>query len=284
MTQLLKQSTSVVIPFGPFVDKTDGVTEETGLVSALDHASTGIKLSKNGGALTIRHASVTASTYDTYGNYLVTLDTTDTNTLGRLRVQFNETATCLPVWQDFMVVTANIYDSLVGGSDLLDVSVTQLAGVAQSLTDLKDFADDGYDPSTNKVQGVVLTDTVTTYTGNTPQTGDVFPLASTEIADIKAKTDNLPSDPADASVIAGLIDALPTANENADALLDRANGVETGFTLRQALRLVLSTLAGKISGAGTTNVVIRDVNDSKNRLSAIVDSDGNRTSVTKDVS
>jgi hypothetical protein len=54
------------------------------------------------------------------------------------------------------------------------VDVTSLGGSAQSATDLKDFADAGYDPSTNKVQGVVLTDTVTTYTGNTPQTGDSF--------------------------------------------------------------------------------------------------------------
>lgn len=36
-----------------------------------------------------------------------------------------------------------------------------LGGAAQSATDLKDFADDGYDPSTNKVQGVVLVDTAT---------------------------------------------------------------------------------------------------------------------------
>lgn len=55
-----------------------------------------------------------------------------------------------------------------------EVDITHLVGVAQSATDLKDFADDGYDPSTNKVQGVVLTDTVTTYTGNTIQTGDSF--------------------------------------------------------------------------------------------------------------
>lgn len=33
--------------------------------------------------------------------------------------------------------------------------------------------------------------TINAYTGNTPQTGDVFPLVSTEIADIKAKTDQL---------------------------------------------------------------------------------------------
>ena len=51
-------------------------------MSALDHASTGIMLAKNGGTLTIRHATVTASTYDAHGCYKVTLDTTDTATLG----------------------------------------------------------------------------------------------------------------------------------------------------------------------------------------------------------
>lgn len=44
------------------------------------------------------------------------------------------------------------------------VNVTQLGGVVQSLTDLKDFADAGYDPSTNKITGVVLVDTTTTNT------------------------------------------------------------------------------------------------------------------------
>ena len=42
------------------------------------------------------------------------------------------------------------------------VDVTQLGSNTQSATDLKDFADAGYDPSTNKVQGVVLVDTTTT--------------------------------------------------------------------------------------------------------------------------
>lgn len=122
---LLKQSTAVVIQFGPFVDKTDGVTLETGLVSALDHASTGIMLSKNGGTLAVRHATVTASTYDAHGCYKVTLDTTDTATLGSLRVIYTDAATCVAVWQDFQVVPANVYDSLVGGSDTLQVDVAQ---------------------------------------------------------------------------------------------------------------------------------------------------------------
>lgn len=42
-----------------------------------------------------------------------------------------------------------------------EVDITHIGGAAQSATDLKDFADDGYDPATNKVQGVVLVDTLT---------------------------------------------------------------------------------------------------------------------------
>ncbi len=76
----------------------------------------------------------------------------------------------------------------------------------------------------------------------------------------------------------------PTANAIADALLDRADGIETGFTVRQAMRLILAAEAGKVSGAGGTSVTIRDVNDSKNRIVATVDTNGNRTAVTKDVS
>lgn len=127
---LLKQSTAFVIPLGPFVDSTDGKTLETGLVSALDHASTGIMLSKNGGTLAVRHASVTASAYDTHGCYKVTLDATDTGTLGSLRVIYTDSTTCLPVWRDFQVVPANVYDSFVAGSDALDVSLIQLLGSA----------------------------------------------------------------------------------------------------------------------------------------------------------
>jgi carbohydrate-binding DOMON domain-containing protein len=122
----LKQSTSVVIPFGPFVDKTDGVTLETGMVSALDNGTTGIMLSKNGGTLAVRSATVTASTYDAHGCYKVTLSTTDTGTLGSLRVIYTEPATCLAVWRDFEVVAAHVYDGLVAGGDYLQVDTKQI--------------------------------------------------------------------------------------------------------------------------------------------------------------
>lgn len=93
----LRQSTPVVIEFGPFLDKADGLALLSGLASAIDHAITGIKLSKNGGTLAVRHAPVTTSTYDAHGCYKVTLDTTDTATLGTLRVIYTDPTTCLPV-------------------------------------------------------------------------------------------------------------------------------------------------------------------------------------------
>lgn len=92
---------------------------------------------------------------------------------------------------------------------------------------------------------------------------------------IKAKTDNLPAAPAATSDI-------PTANANADALLDRADGVETGLTPRQAFRLVSAVLFGKVSGGGTGTEVFRDFGDTKARITATVDSSGNRTAITRD--
>ena len=46
----------------------------------------------------------------------------------------------------------------------IDANVTEIGGDTQSATDLKDFADAGYDPATNKVEGVKLVDTTTTNT------------------------------------------------------------------------------------------------------------------------
>ncbi len=97
----------------------------------------------------------------------------------------------------------------------------------------------------------------------------------TEVAAIKAKTDNLPASPAGVSDI-------PSANTIADAMLDRSGAIETSITPRQALRLILAVAAGKVSGAATSNITFRNVGDTKDRLNATVDANGNRTAVTTD--
>lgn len=98
-------------------------------------------------------------------------------------------------------------------------------------------------------------------------------LLDTEIAAIisiigliKAKTDLLPANPANISDIEGL--------------LDLSAGVETGLTVREALRGIAAVLLGKSSNSGAT---FRDVGDTKERVAATVDGSGNRTAITRDL-
>lgn len=68
----------------------------------------------------------------------------------------------------------------------------------------------------------------------------------------------------------------------AQAVLD-GNDIETGYSLREAMRLVLAAMAGKISGAGGSTITIRDINDLRDRIVATVDASGNRTAIAHDV-
>jgi hypothetical protein len=68
------------------------------------------------------------------------------------------------------------------------------------------------------------------------------------------------------------------------SIMDLAGGVESGWTLRQAMRIMLSAIAGKASGLAGTTAAYRDMADSKDRISATVDASGNRTAVTRDAS
>ena len=104
----LRQSTQVVVKLGPYLDKTDGVTEEVGLVGA------GTEISKEPGAAF--GAGPTLGTHDAEGWYPVTLTTTHTNTVGRLVIKGHDPATHLPVWHEFTVVEEAVYDQLFAAS------------------------------------------------------------------------------------------------------------------------------------------------------------------------
>lgn len=194
-----------------------------------------------------------------------------------------------------------------------------------------------------------------TSTGGTtvPQTGDSFarlgaPAGVSTSADIaavkadsaaiKAKTDNLPTDPADESlleaaitaatsplataanlaIVAGYTDDIGVAGAGLTALGDTrlanldaavstravagdamaltagertaltavvwAYVVEGTHTAVKLMRLFAAALAGKLSGAATATNTIRDIDDTKNRIIATVDADGNRTAITLDES
>lgn len=74
----------------------------------------------------------------------------------------------------------------------------------------------------------------------------------------------------------------PSSDDITNNLLD-AQIVENGLTVRNALRLITSILAGKVSGAEGSTVTFRNVSDTKNRIVANVDSNGNRTTITYDL-
>ena len=58
--------------------------------------------------------------------------------------------------------------------------------------------------------------------------------------------------------------------------------VDGPYTAEQILRVLLAAQAGKLSGADTGNIAIRDASDTKDRITATTDANGNRTSVTID--
>lgn len=77
-------------------------------------------------------------------------------------------------------------------------------------------------------------------------------------------------------------DLLTSANI-ADAILDDVDGVESGLTVRQALRIIAAAVAGEVSGAETATITFRSaVADDKDRIVATVSS-GNRTAITYDL-
>ena len=67
----------------------------------------------------------------------------------------------------------------------------------------------------------------------------------------------------------------------AETLLDRPAAIE-GFSPRQMWRLISAVLFGKAAGLATTTATYRDIADTKDRITATVDADGNRTVVTRD--
>ena len=276
----LRTNTATRVTCGPFFDKTDGVTPEVAITV------TACKLTlvvDTGGVPTlILDTAPTASggnndmvhiTNDDAGFYDLELAAADVNYLGRAMLAITDAATHCPVFHEFMIVPANVYDSMFLGTDTLNADVTQIGGDTQSATDLKDFADAGYDPTTNKVEGVKLADTTTT---NTDMRGtDSAALASvcTEARLAELDGANIPTDVANVKTdtAAILVDTgttldtklnniqgatFDTATDSLEALRNRGDAAwitATGFSTHTAADVW--AVATRVLTAGT-NIVL----------------------------
>ncbi len=128
----VKQSTAVDVVIGPFVDDTDGKTAET----ALTLSQADCQLMKNGGAAAQKN-DATSATHLANGHYKVPLNTTDTGTLGVLRLSIHETG-ALPCFIDMMVMPANVWDSLFG-ADYLQIDAAQWLGQTIAAVDTNGY-------------------------------------------------------------------------------------------------------------------------------------------------
>jgi hypothetical protein len=112
-----------------------------------------------GDSVTVTKRSATTGIYDCSYNPASEVEG-DSFTLEETATVTGTTTASATYKSSFTVRVLAIERGTDSGALASGVNVTQLGGDTQSLTDLKDFADAGYDPSTNKVQGVVTTDTV----------------------------------------------------------------------------------------------------------------------------
>jgi|DEB0MinimDraft_4_1074332.scaffolds.fasta_scaffold00439_3 Rieske Fe-S protein len=201
---------------GPFLDETDGKTPETGLTIA----NTDIRLSKNGGNMAAKNSG--GGTHDEAGYYTITLDGTDTGTVGRLQVSC-QVSGALPVFMEFEVLTIAKYDEMYGSSAAALPTAAAIADavwdevqsghvsagsfgeiateIAAILVDTNSLNDTKIPQTLNltasgnigidwanvenpssavdlSATDIRLCDTITTYTGNTVQTGDSYALAN----------------------------------------------------------------------------------------------------------
>jgi len=153
----LRQSTSQIIRFGPFLDSGDGVTPETGLTIA----QADMQLSKDGAAFAQKNASGNA-THDTDGWYSTTFNTTDTGTATILEFQVTVSG-ALPYFKTYNILTTTAYDAIYTGTfenlaqtDIVSSgAITTANGVAKS------------DPLYN---GAIHVDSINGSSGTTPDT------------------------------------------------------------------------------------------------------------------
>jgi hypothetical protein len=121
MAGFLRQNTAATVLIGEFLDDTDGKTAK----GSLTLTPSVIFLSKNGENYTSKNDGTNAtSDANLVGWYHCPLNTTDTSGSGILQLAVH-VAGALPVWDSWMVVPANVYDSMTG-TDYLKVSASSI--------------------------------------------------------------------------------------------------------------------------------------------------------------
>lgn len=133
----LKANTAVTIKLGPFLDSTNGNDNET----ALTISQADVRLSKNGGNMAQKNES-SSCTHDELGKYDCPIDTTDTNTEGRLDVTVHKSG-ALIIDDYYMVLSEAAYDSMFAAKDTgyMDVNIKAVSEDTTAADNLESACD-----------------------------------------------------------------------------------------------------------------------------------------------
>lgn len=130
----LRKNTAVHITVGPFLDKTDGITPEVALTVTNCKLTMTLDDDDNTAVNLILDAAATASggdndmvhiTNDDAGFYDLELTAAQTNYNGRVMLAITDAANHCPVFHEFTILPQQVYDSMVAGSDMIQVDVEQ---------------------------------------------------------------------------------------------------------------------------------------------------------------
>ena len=291
-------SQEVVI--GQMLDSIDGNTEKAALtINAAD-----IKIWKSG-TTTLASKNSGGATYISNGVYYAVLDATDTNTVGSCMI-FVHVPEALAWRADCMVLPSQVYDSMVTGSDLLQVDLANidnaalgthaaghipaderyLAGYASQgdssgYVKISSGTGTGQLDLTNGRPGIDWTK-VSNPTSTVGLTNTTFSSTQT-VASVTGSVGSV------AGNVAGSCASVTTINDKSGYRLS-ATGVDDIFdeivegslTLRHMLRVYQAVLAGKSSGMGTSEIKFHDNAGTGHRVTATMDANHNRTAVIID--
>jgi len=160
-------------------------------------------------------------------------------------------------------------------------AVTELQSGLALAADLQDVED--------KID-VIATDTTTEIPATlaTLATSAALATVDTNVDSVLADTNEIQAELADGGRTDLLIDSIVDATTATGVLLKDAaieaifnDVVVTGtYTFAQLMKIMASALAGELSGGGTTTLTFKSVDGASDVIEAIVDANGNRTSVT----
>lgn len=248
MTLIIKQSTAYKLPV-ILIDDSDFKSEETGVT--YDAAGTVVRYTKEAadGDHTWSTKTLASADWEELGHgvYLIKFSTSELDTIGKFLYYYAATG-ILPYFGQAYIIQEDTFDGRL--NDIHD-TIDAVKAVTDNLPDsgaLTTIQADLDNPNQYKASGF-----------STHAAADVWTVGT------RALTDK-----------AGF--ALSAAG--IDSIIDEV--IEGTTTLRQAIKLFTAALVGKSSGGGTATLKFRDIGDGKDRITATVDSNGNRTAMTLD--